>query len=77
MNIQTLLSMPVGGSAVVRSVHTSGDMRRRLFDLGLLPGARVSCLYAAPSGNPRAYLIKDAVIALRSSDADSIILSAR
>lgn len=75
MNIKTLLSVPVGGSADVCAVRTSGDMRRRLFDLGLLPGTQVSCLYAAPSGNPRAYLIKDAVIALRSIDASSVIIS--
>lgn len=49
-----------------------GNLRQRLLDLGLVEGARVKRLFAAPSGNPAAYLIRGAVIALRTSDAAGI-----
>ncbi len=38
-------------------------------DIGLTGGARVKYLFSAPSGEPRAYLIRGAVIALRLEDA--------
>ena len=69
MEFETLLSLPVGGECAVRALSPEGSMRRRLLDLGLTPGAAVRCLFAAPSGNPRAYLIRGAVIALRNQDA--------
>lgn len=49
-----------------------GNLRQRLLDLGFVEGARVKRLFSAPSGNPAAYLIRDAVIALRASDAAGI-----
>ena len=46
-----------------------GAMRRRLLELGLVPGTRAECLLRAPSGSPAAYLVRGAVIALRQCDA--------
>ena len=48
------------------------NWRQRLLDLGFIEGARVKRLFSAPSGNPSAYLISGAVIALRASDASGI-----
>ncbi|MGM9522666.1 MAG: ferrous iron transport protein A [Oscillospiraceae bacterium] len=67
-----LLSIPEGACAEVRSMELTGTTRRRLLDLGFTPGARVTCLFAAPSGNPRAYMVRGSIIALRSSDAAGI-----
>lgn len=77
MNANTLLSVPVGSSATIESLCASGLNRRRLLDLGLTPGSNITCLYEAPSGNPKAYLIRGTVIALRNQDASTIQLSAR
>ncbi len=49
-----------------------GGLYKRLLDLGFIEGARVRKLFSAPSGSPAAYLVMDAVIALRSADADGI-----
>ncbi len=75
MSEKTLFSIPVGAVGTVGDVRLSGAMRRRLLDLGLVPGAQVTCLYAAPSGNPRAYLIRGSVIALRNRDALNVALA--
>lgn len=74
MNAKTLLSAAVGTGGIVERVDVPGGLRRRLMDLGLTPGASVVCLFAAPSGNPRAYRVCGAVIALRSSEAALIYL---
>ena len=49
-------------------------MDRRLTDLGLVRGTRVTCVLRSPAGDPRAYLIRGALIALRRADADGVWL---
>ena len=47
-------------------------MKDRLLDLGLTPGSRTRLLFTAPSGDPRAFLVRGAVIALRKNDCKKI-----
>lgn len=68
----SLSQLAPGQSARVASLRPGGSMCRRLQDLGLIEGTVVQCLYQSPLGDPSAYLIRGAVIALRRSDADSV-----
>lgn len=70
----TLSSLAEGTTATVRAMNSSGSMRRRLMDMGLIEGTRVICLHRSPSGDPTAYLIRGAVIALRSEDTGKIMV---
>lgn len=58
-----------GQSARVSLLAAEPSMRRRFRDLGLIEGTLVECLGPGPLGDPCAYLIRGAVIALRNSDA--------
>ena len=69
-----LSELPAGRSADVAQMDAPGPMGRRLLDIGFTEGTRVQCLYAAPSGEPRAYLVRGAVIALRREDAARVRL---
>lgn len=69
---RALSSLQCGQSAVVRAIETQGAMRRRLQDIGLISGTRVECVGVSPLGDPAAYLIRGAVIALRQADAAQI-----
>ena len=69
-----LADIPPGRSAVVVRLCACGNMRRRLLDLGLVEGARVECIGTSPLGDPSAYMIRGAVIALRSEDSRKIIV---
>lgn len=71
-SIFPLSSLPEGEEARVRALRLSGGMRRRLQDLGLVAGTRVTCIQRAATGDPTAYLIRGAVIALRETDAARI-----
>ena len=71
----TLNILPRGSAAIVSGLTTDGAMRRRLMDIGLTPGARVEALYRSCSGDPTAYLIRGAVIALRSEDARTVVVT--
>lgn len=61
-----------GSSAYVTNLYSEPSMYQRLTDLGMIPGTRVTCLYRSPSGDPTAYLIRGAVIALRRRDAAQV-----
>ncbi len=69
-----LNALGVGESGVVAGVEAETPMRRRLFDLGLVPGTAVTCTAVSPAGDPAAYLIRGAVIAIRGRDAAGVRL---
>lgn len=66
-----------GQSAYIAGVESRDGVRRRLQELGFTPGAPITCLMRAPSGDPTAYRIRSAVIALRREDAEKVRLSLR
>ena len=59
---------------VALAVTCRGAQRRRLLDLGLVPGTRVSSELRGPSGDPTAYRIRGALIALRRDQAHHIFV---
>lgn len=65
----------VGQTAVVQELCHTGSMRRRLQDIGLVEGSSVECVGHSPFGDPSAYLICGAVIALRRRDACHILVN--
>lgn len=69
-----LCDISPGSTATISGMHTQGSIRRRLRDIGLVEGTKVKCLMNSPLGDPAAYLIKGAVIALRREDAASVIV---
>ena len=69
-----LSALPEGESAYVTQVRAGPAMDRRLIDLGLVRGTRVTCVLKSPAGDPCAYWIRGALIALRRADADGVAL---
>ena len=65
----TLEKLRPGQSGTVLALRLEGPLRRRLRDLGLVEGARLQCLGRSPLGDPSAYLVCGAAIALRDSDS--------
>ena len=64
-----LSSLQAGAVARVLSISNRirGRERRRLFDLGLIPGTEITVEMISPGGDPTAYRIRGSVIALRES----------
>jgi DtxR family Mn-dependent transcriptional regulator len=72
-----LSSLTPGQAAKVEHIspHVRGQERRRFMDLGILKGTVISAEFESPAGDPTAYMIRGAVIALRKEQADQIIIS--
>jgi len=71
--MKTLADIKPGDRAVVKNVKPTG-IKGRLTDLGLIPGTKVECLRISPLGDPAAFLIRGAVIALRSEDSSRVLV---
>ncbi len=68
----TLDQLKVGRSATVTGLTNRGANRSRLMDLGILPGTKVEVEMKSPLGDPIAYRVRGAVIALRRVQAQRI-----
>ena len=63
-----------GESAFVKELNSSGALRRRLLDMGLVEGTEVECVFHSPAGDPTAYQFRGALIALRREDASQVLV---
>lgn len=72
--MKVLSALNPGETAMVKQLKTMGSMRRRLLDIGLAPQTKVTCIGKSPAGDPAAYLIRGAVIAIRSEDSKNIVI---
>lgn len=76
-NVMKLSELAQNGIGRVTALTATGAMRERLLDIGLVPGAEVRCVGQSPGGDPAAYLICGAVIAIRRRDAATVVLEGR
>lgn len=67
-----LFELKKGQKGIIAQPHSSENIKRRLMDIGLIENTLVECVEISPFGDPKAFLIRDAVIALRKSDCESI-----
>ncbi|MEI7865659.1 MAG: metal-dependent transcriptional regulator, partial [Chthoniobacterales bacterium] len=74
--MRPLSSLRQGEAARVVNLSPSilGGERRRMLDLGLVPGTRVERDFDSMLGSPTAYRIRGATIALRREQADRIFV---
>lgn len=71
----TLSAIPVGSSALITKINARGLTRRRLLDLGLVPGTKVEVIRRSPAGDPVAFNIRGAIIALRKNESSQVLVA--
>ena len=74
INLIPLHQLPVGTLGKVKKLISEGGIRRRMLDLGLIHDTTVEAIRKSPAGDPIAYGIRGAVIALRSEEASQIFV---
>lgn len=74
-----LSSLTVGETGIVKGISRAlrGQQRRRLMDLGVVPGSEIVPELESRSGNPVAYRIRGASIALRRQQSDLIYVDVK
>ena len=69
-----LNEMVQGESGTVKKVLAEGKIKRRLFDMGVTPGAKMTFKKVAPLGDPIEFKIKGYDVCLRKEEAKNIIV---
>ncbi len=66
-----------GEHGVIKLVKGEGVVRRRLFDMGVTPGAEVELVKKAPLGDPLEYKIRNYALTLRKKEAENVIVEVK
>ena len=74
LNLIPLSETALQEETEVVSLACDQGMKVRLNDLGLLEGSKITCLYPSALGDPRAYLVRGAVLGIRNRDAAKILV---
>ncbi len=72
---RSLADLQPGQSGVVRQINTTGAIRQRLLDMGVLPDAVVRIERVAPAGDPIWIRLRGYQISLRMSEAKAVLIS--
>ena len=69
---KSLSEFSVGERGIVISVKGEGAVRRRLFDMGVTPGAEIYLRKKAPFGDPLELTVRGYELSIRKADAQMI-----
>lgn len=72
--MKSLNNLKIGEKGIVYRIENECLIKRRLYDLGLMEGTNIECMLESYKHNPKAFKIKEAIIALRDDDTKHIIL---
>ena len=69
-----LSEFAIGETGVIVNVEAEGRIKRRLFDMGVTPGAEVYLRKKAPLGDPVEVTIRGYELTLRKLEADNVLM---
>ena len=69
---KTLDLFTVGMSGIVKAVEGEGRIKRRLFDMGITPGAEIYMRKTAPLGDPIEVTLRGYELTLRKTEAKCV-----
>ncbi len=70
--MKLLSQLKIGEKSTVVAVHGEGAVRRRLFDMGITPGAEIYLRKKAPLGDPIEVSLRGYELTLRKSEAANV-----
>ncbi len=71
---KVLKDLKPGEEGVVKRVGGDGAVRRRLFDMGVTPGAPVKMRKVAPLGDPMEVTLRGYELTLRKNEAENVLV---
>lgn len=66
---QSLFDLKLGENARVLKIHLDEQSKLRLLNFGVYEGEKIRCVMSGPFQDPKAYLVKGTMFALRNVDA--------
>ena len=72
MKVKNLSQLPLNKNGKIDKIECDEGIKRRLLDMGLVKGTNIVPILVSPSGDPRAFLVRGTIIAIRKEDAKDI-----
>ena len=70
--MKSLKEVGIGESAVVVRIHGEGAIKRRIMDMGITKGVKITVRKLAPLGDPIEMTVRGYELSVRKSDAELI-----
>ena len=70
----TLKAASPGSRVIVQKIQGQGEVKRRLMDMGIVPGTEIEIQKVAPLGDPVEIKFKGYNLSLRWNEADTILV---
>ena len=74
MAIINLREMNINQSGIIVSVKVGGELGRRIREMGLVPGTKITIKQRAPLNDPVALRVMGGTLTLRNNEADHIVV---
>lgn len=65
----TLKEVRIGGSATVTRINSTGQIKRRIMDMGITKGTEITVRKVAPLGDPIEITVRGYELSIRKEDA--------
>lgn len=70
--VENLSQLPLNKNGKIKKIECDEGIKRRLLDMGLVKGTNIVPILVSPSKDPRAFLVRGTIIAIRKEDAQNI-----
>ena len=72
--LKSLKNFQIGEQGRIRSVKAEGLLKRRMYDMGITPGAIVTLRKLAPLGDPIEITVRGCEVTLRKAEAEAVLV---
>ena len=73
-NIITLSQLPINQKGIILSLNCNPSIKKRLLDLGLIPGTHITPVFVSPLGEPTAFEFRNTIVSIRNYDSSDILI---
>jgi Fe2+ transport system protein FeoA len=72
--LKSLKDFAIGEKGKIRQVQAEGLLKRRMYDMGITPGATVVMRKVAPFGDPIEITVRGCEVTLRKAEAETVVV---
>lgn len=72
--VKTINDLLPGDRAIITEIHAASSIKQRLMDLGILEGAEIEMVRAAPLGDPVEIKVHNTLVAIRRREAATLFI---
>ncbi len=73
-SIKNLSELNPGNKGIIKKIEKSGSLKRKLLDMGVIPGSSIEIVKLAPLGDPVDVKVRGYHLSLRKEEASQILV---